>query len=96
VILNVLLPLQMFSGLLMWGAQSWPDAVRAIGGLPTLARVHTLGAWLFAAFLIAHVYLTTTGPTPLAMIRAMIVGWDESEETYVAADYPAFAEQNAG
>jgi thiosulfate reductase cytochrome b subunit len=96
VILNVLLPLQMLSGLLMWGAQSWPDAVRAIGGLPTLAKVHTLGAWLFAAFLIAHVYLTTTGPTPLAMIRAMIVGWDESEETHATDDRPAFAEQNAG
>lgn len=85
VILNVLLPLQMFSGLLMWGAERWPGVVSAIGGLPALARVHTLGAWLFAAFLIAHVYLTTTGSTPLALIRAMIVGWEQIEDDHVLA-----------
>jgi hypothetical protein len=28
---------------------------------------------------VAHVYLTTTGPTPLASIKAMMVGWDEVE-----------------
>jgi thiosulfate reductase cytochrome b subunit len=28
-------------------------------------------------FLIVHVYLTTTGHTPLAHIRAMISGWEE-------------------
>lgn len=86
VILNLLLPLQVFSGLLMWGTQQWPETVSAIGGLPTLARIHTLGAWLFAAFLIAHVYLTTTGSTPLALIRAMIVGWDQIEDDHVVAD----------
>lgn len=86
VILNVLLPLQMFSGLLMWGAQRWPQTVSAIGGLPMLARVHTLGAWLFAAFLIAHVYLTTTGATPLALIKAMIVGWDQIEDDHALAE----------
>lgn len=86
MILNVLLPLQMFSGLLMWGGQQWPTTVSAVGGLPTLARVHTLGAWLFAAFLIVHVYLTTTGSTPLALIRAMIVGWDQIEDDHVVAE----------
>ena len=85
-ILNVLLPLQVFSGVLLWGAQQWPEMVLAIGGLPMLARIHTLGAWLFTAFLIAHVYLTTTGSTPLALIRAMIVGWDQIEEDHVLAE----------
>jgi len=30
-------------------------------------------------FLIAHVYLATTGPTPLAYIKTMIRGWKEVE-----------------
>ena len=34
----------------------------------------------FAAFVIMHVYLTTTGHTPMASIRAMITGWDEVEK----------------
>jgi hypothetical protein len=47
--------------------------------LTYLAPLHTLIAWLFASFILAHVYLTTTGPTPLAAINAMMVGWDEVE-----------------
>lgn len=82
-ILNVLLPLQVLSGLAMWGAQRWPGVIDAIGGLPLLAKAHTLVAWLFAAFLIGHIYLTTTGATPLSHIRAMIIGWDRIEENHV-------------
>lgn len=77
VILNVLLPLQLATGLLMWSGQRWPAAVSAAGGMPTLAMLHTLGAWLFGAFVVAHVYLTTTGVTPLANLRAMIWGYED-------------------
>jgi thiosulfate reductase cytochrome b subunit len=76
-ILNALLPLQVATGLLMWSGQLWPASIRALGGLATLAWIHTAGAWLFAAFLIVHVYLTTTGHTPLAHIRAMIFGYED-------------------
>jgi thiosulfate reductase cytochrome b subunit len=89
MILNLLLPVQMLSGFLLWGAPWWPGAVRAVGGLPALAAVHSLGAWLFAAFLIAHVYLTTTGPTPLALLRAMVVGWDRIEASHVPVEKKA-------
>jgi thiosulfate reductase cytochrome b subunit len=88
-ILNLLLPLQMASGLLLWGAEWWPGVVRAAGGVRGLAAVHSLGAWFFAAFLIAHVYLTTTGPTPLALLRAMIVGWDRIEDSHVPVENEA-------
>jgi Ni/Fe-hydrogenase b-type cytochrome subunit len=77
VILNVLLPLQMVTGLLMWGAQRWPETVQAIGGLPILGMIHTLGAWLFGSFVIMHVYLTTTGHTPLANLKAMVLGYED-------------------
>ncbi len=78
-LLNVLLPLQIITGALMWGAQRWPSFVRRIGGLSFLAPFHTLVAWLLASFVLLHVYLTTTGHTPLSNIRAMIMGWDEVE-----------------
>jgi hypothetical protein len=41
------------------------------------ATLHTLGAFLMLIFLIVHVYLTTTGHTPLAHIRAMVSGWED-------------------
>lgn len=89
-ILNVLLPLQVATGLLMWGGQSWPAAVASLGGLGGLALVHTLGAWLFVAFLLAHVYLITTGPTLLAHLKTMVVGYeDESEPPPSAGAVPA-------
>ena len=93
-ILNVLLPLQIITGILMWGLQRWPDAANALGGLIFLAPFHSLVAWMFAGFIVAHVYLTTTGPKPLTGIEAMITGWEEveqhgeHEETQPVAELP--------
>lgn len=79
-ILNILLPLQVITGALIWGAQQWPETADSLGGLPFLAPFHTLIAWSFASFVVAHVYLTTTaGHTPSAGIKAMIMGWDDIE-----------------
>ncbi len=76
VILNILLPLQIITGILMWGAQRWPALSDAIGGLQYIAPFHTLIAWAFAAFVIMHMYLATTGHTPVSDIEGMITGWE--------------------
>jgi len=78
-ILNVLLPLQIVTGALMWGVQRWPEVAGALGGLPLLAPFHSLLAWLFGSFIVGHVYLTTTGATPLEAIRGMVTGYEEVE-----------------
>jgi thiosulfate reductase cytochrome b subunit len=78
-ILNVLLPLQIITGALMWGVQRWPYIASMLGGLPFLAPFHSLVAWTFAAFIVGHVYLTTTGLEPMAGIKAMINGWEDME-----------------
>jgi thiosulfate reductase cytochrome b subunit len=79
MVLNVLLPLQAVTGVMIWGAQYWGAVAERWGGLRTLAAVHSLGAWLFCAFLILHLYLITTGRTPAANLQAMVTGWDELE-----------------
>jgi thiosulfate reductase cytochrome b subunit len=79
-ILNVLLPAQVVTGILIWGMQKWPHLAAALGGLPLLAPLHTFVAWAFATFIVMHVYLTTAaGETPLAGIKSMISGWEEVE-----------------
>jgi thiosulfate reductase cytochrome b subunit len=78
-ILNVLLPLQILTGALMWGVQAIPVIARPLGGLSTLAPIHALIAWLFAAFILVHVYMTTTGATPVEATKAMITGYEEVE-----------------
>ncbi len=79
-LLNVLLPAQVLTGILMWGAQRWPDWADAVGGLLWLGPLHSLLGWAFVAFIIMHIYLTTTsGPKPLSGIKAMIEGWEDIE-----------------
>lgn len=78
-VLNVLLPLQIATGALMWGAQHWPQAAAAVGGLPLLAPMHTLLAWFFASFILGHIYMATTGATPLEALRGMVTGDEEVE-----------------
>ena len=80
-LLNILLPLQVITGTMVWGAQKWPEVANALGGLPLLAPIHSLIAWLLASFVIAHVYLTTTGPTVLSSIEGMVTGWEDIEAT---------------
>jgi thiosulfate reductase cytochrome b subunit len=55
-------------------------AVVASPNLGTIALVHTAAAFMMLIFLIAHVYLSTTGHTPFAHIKAMITGWEELEQ----------------
>jgi len=78
-LLNFLLPLQIITGLLIWSVQTWPGIAASLGGLPVLAPLHSLLAWLFGTFIVLHMYLTTTGDEPLDGIKAMINGWDEVE-----------------
>jgi len=53
-LLNVLLPFEIFLGVMMWGASRWPATFDAVGGLKVLGPARTLGAYLFLAFLISH------------------------------------------
>ena len=55
-----------------WGL-GWLD-------LGTIALLHVAAAFALVIFLVGHVYLTTTGHTVFAHIKAMITGWDEQED----------------
>lgn len=93
-LLNVLLPLQIVTGVLMWGAGQFPEVTARLGGLPVLAPFHTLIAWLLVTFVIVHVYMTTTGHKPLTNLKAMIMGYDDLE-AHADGDAPAPAPQSA-
>jgi thiosulfate reductase cytochrome b subunit len=48
-----------------------------VDGLETIATVHTAGAFVLVAFVIAHVYLVTTGHTLTSNLKAMVTGYEE-------------------
>lgn len=49
--------------------------------LELIAFLHTLGAYLILMFAIIHVYMTTTGSTPLSNIKAMLTGYEDLDES---------------
>ena len=80
----LVIPIQVLTGFI-YMAYIYPNANLQVQGLTNIAIIHTLGAFLLIAFVVAHVYLTTTGEKPLSAIKAMITGWevikvDEKEE----------------
>ncbi len=79
IVLNLLLPLMVLTGLLKLFVDAYPELIEALGGLTVIGPIHRVGAWLFASFLILHVYMTTTGPTWLANLSAMITGYGHVE-----------------
>lgn len=76
-VLLLINPLIWISGLLYLFRHRLEGYLPAWLGLEQIALLHTVGAFLMLTFLIVHVYLATTGHTPLAHIKAMISGWEE-------------------
>lgn len=83
-ILNILLPLQVITGLTLWIAQYSPTVLALFGGISGLAAIHMLGAWLFMAFVLAHVYLATTGPKIWSHFVTMITGYEIIQDSGVS------------
>lgn len=79
----VLIPLMVLTGILyMFYRYPMGGEIYSlnIGSVEPVALLHTIGAFLLIAFIVAHIYLTTTGHTPTSNIKAMITGWEDLEE----------------
>jgi len=75
-----LLPIQMLTGFLYWGYNSWHSWHIDFFSLKFIALIHIIGAFSILIFLIIHFYMTTTGHSIFAHIKAMITGWEEVDE----------------
>jgi len=71
----LVIPVQVITGV-AYMVYIYPNNPFNLGGLTEIAVIHTFGAFLLLTFVIAHIYLTTTGETPLSSIKAMITGWE--------------------
>ncbi len=74
-------PLIWVSGLFYLFYGNWASlGIDQYLSLEFVAIAHTVGAFMMTAFFFVHVYLTTTGHTVTAHIKAMITGWEEIDE----------------
>jgi len=81
VIMMILMPLVILSGLLLLNIGPLRTFILVLGGLKILIGAHFLLACSMCAFLFTHVYLATLGHTPLAHFKPMWTGWEETDES---------------
>ena len=91
----LLLPVQMATGFLYWGYNSWADWGLGWLSLTVIAIIHMAGAFAILSFLVVHVYMTTTGHSIFAHIKAMISGWESVEEGEKVEDWERKQEKHA-
>ncbi len=72
-----LLPIQMATGLLYWSYNQWQELGLTFISLKGIALLHVIGAFALLCFVLVHIYMTTTGHTLSAHIKAMITGWED-------------------
>lgn len=80
MIMVMLIPLQLITGLLLWDPRLFSPAINLVGGIQIIEIVHVLLWIFFSAFIIVHFYLATLGHTTWAHIIAMFTGFEEEEE----------------
>lgn len=66
----------------LWAGYPWAGE-----GLMVVAFAHTAAAFVMGAFVIIHVYMTTTGKTVLHYVKTMITGYDNIELSEVEEAY---------
>ena len=76
----LVIPVMVLSGLLYMNyryPQQSGIGTLNIESLGPIAIIHTAGAFLLIAFIIAHLYLITTGTTVTSNLKAMITGYED-------------------
>ena len=79
VIMLLLVPLQFFTGVLLWDVQRFSGMIEFFGGVRVVDTLHVLTFIFFTGFILIHPYLASLGHTRTAHFRAMITGYEEVE-----------------
>ncbi len=81
IIMMILLPLQMVSGLYLWKVKEYEEYMNLLGGIKVIDTIHVVLFFFFSSFIVVHCYLATLGHTPLAHFKAMITGYEDDHDT---------------
>jgi thiosulfate reductase cytochrome b subunit len=80
IIMLLLLPIQCFTGILLWNLTRFAGVAAFLGGVRVIDTVHVLIFIVFAFYIPFHAYLGTLGHTALDHYKAMVTGYEELEE----------------
>jgi thiosulfate reductase cytochrome b subunit len=76
-IMYMVMPVMLLTGLVFLMPEFAPERVFGLDGLLPVAVLHYLTGAVIVMFMIAHIYLGTTGKTATSMFATMISGWHE-------------------
>jgi thiosulfate reductase cytochrome b subunit len=79
VVVMLLLPIQIYTGILLWDVNRFSAQVNFFGGVRVIDTVHVLIFIAFVFYVLVHVYLGTLGHTRTAHFKAMMTGYDDVE-----------------
>ena len=80
IVMMLLVPLQFFTGLLLWDLKRFAGWVDFFGGVRVVDTLHVLLFIFFTAFILVHPYLASLSQKPFAHFRAMVTGYEETED----------------
>ena len=80
IIMILLVPIQFYTGLLLWNLDLFAGSVAFLGGVRVVATVHVLLFIFFSAVIFGHIYLASLGHTTSAHFKAMFTGYEDVEE----------------
>ena len=80
IIMLLLVPLQFYTGVLLWDVQRFAGMIDALGGVRVVDTAHVLIFIFFLGFIFIHPYLASLGHTRTAHFKAMITGYEEVED----------------
>jgi thiosulfate reductase cytochrome b subunit len=85
VIMILLVPIQFYTGVLLWDVNRFAGTVDLLGGIRVVDTIHVLLFIFFTVFILIHPYLASLGHTPGAHFKAMITGYEEVDEEHAPA-----------
>lgn len=80
IVMLWVLPLQIYTGILLWDVKRFSAQVDFFGGVRVIDTVHVLLFIFFVFYIMMHAYLGALGHTVSAHYKAMFTGWEEIEE----------------
>jgi len=80
IVMMVLVPVQFYTGLVLWDLQRFAGTVELLGGARVVDTIHVVLCIAFVVFILVHVYLTTLGRTASEHLKAMITGYEEVDD----------------
>ena len=81
VVMMILVPLQFYTGAVLWDLNRFAGTVELLGGVRVVDTIHVVLFIAFVAFIFVHVYLTTLGRTAGEHLKGMLTGYEEVDDT---------------